>query len=62
MNTLTQKNFKFYTGGINWEKEILLIIKKYKNVYLIKDNLVDLIKIGDLLITDISGAALIYLF
>ena len=56
------KNFKFYTGGINWEKEILLIIKKYKNVYLIKDNLVDLIKIGDLLITDISGAALEFIY
>ena len=56
------KNFKFYTGGIDWGKKILFLMKKYKNVYLIKDNLVDLIKIGDLLVTDISGAALEFIY
>ena len=56
------KNFKFYTGGVNWEEKILSLKKKYKNLYFIKDNLVDLIKIGDLLITDISGAALEFIY
>lgn len=56
------KNFNFYTGGINWEKKILSLKTKHKNLYFIKDNLVDLIKIGDLLITDISGAALEFIY
>ena len=56
------KNFKFYTGGIDWKKKIQSLEIKYKNVYLIEDNLVDLIKIGDLLVTDISGAALEFIY
>ena len=43
------------------EKKILSL-KKYKNIYFVEDNLVDLIKIGDLLITDISGAALEFIY
>jgi CDP-glycerol glycerophosphotransferase (TagB/SpsB family) len=55
-------NFKFYTGGIDWKKKIQSLEIKYKNVHLIEDNLVDLIKIGDLLVTDISGAALEFIY
>jgi len=55
-------NFNFYTGGIDWKKKILFLKKKYKNIYFVEDNLVDLIKIGDLLITDISGAALEFIY
>lgn len=56
------QNFKFYTGGIDWKKKILSLKKKYKNIHFVEDNLVDLIKIGDLLITDISGAALEFIY
>lgn len=58
----TSSNFEFYTGGVEWEKEINKIKKKSSNVYLVKDNLTDLISICDVLVTDISGAALEFIY
>ena len=44
------------------EKEINKINKISSNVYLVKDNLTNLISICDVLITDISGAALEFIY
>ena len=55
-------NFKFYTGGIEWDKEINKIRKKTSNIFYIKDNLTNLIPTCDVLVTDISGAALEFIY
>ena len=55
-------NFEFYTGGIEWDKEINKIRKKTSNIFYIKDNLTNLIPTCDVLVTDISGAALEFIY
>ncbi len=55
-------NFEFYTGGIEWDKEINKIREKNSNIFYIKDNLTNLIPTCDVLVTDISGAALEFIY
>jgi len=56
--SIKDKNYKFYTGGINWEKNLSQFSNK-KNCIFVKDFKIDeLLVVSDIMITDLSSVAL----